>query len=97
MRGLLIPGRLSARAPGTSRPHMTLPQPVLLAVDRDHDRAAMPRVAELRGSPTDLAGVDPAERLSPTPHCFVAGSWLTMIPRAASRSSTVRRLNGKRP
>jgi hypothetical protein len=31
----------------------------------------MPLVAELRGSPTDLAGADPAERLCPAPHGFI--------------------------
>ena len=48
------------------------PQPMLLAVDRDHDRAAMPPVAELRGSPTDLAGAGPAEFLRPAPHGLIA-------------------------
>ena len=67
-----------------------------LAVDRNHDLVEMPLVAELRGTPMDLAGVDPAERLCPASHGFVAGSWLTTIPRAASRSSTIRRLSGKR-
>ena len=43
-----------------------------LAVDRDHDRAAMPLVAELRGSPTDFAGAGPAERLCPAPHGLMA-------------------------
>jgi hypothetical protein len=66
-----------------------------LAVDRDHDLVEMPLVAELRRTPTDLVGVDPAERLRPAPHGFVPDSWLTMIPRAARRSSTIRRLSGK--
>jgi hypothetical protein len=44
---------------------------LLLAVGRDHDRAAMPLVAELRRAPTDLAGCDPAERLGPAPHGFI--------------------------
>jgi hypothetical protein len=56
----------------------------------------MPLVAELRRAPTDFAGAGPSERLSPAPHGFVPDSWLTMIPRAASRSSTIRRLSGKR-
>jgi hypothetical protein len=43
-----------------------------LAVDRDHDRAAMPLVTEPGRAPTDLAGVDPSGRLHPTPRCFVA-------------------------
>jgi hypothetical protein len=59
------------------------PQPMILAVDRDHDLVEMPLVAELRGSPTDLAGVDPAERLRPAPYDVVADSWLTTIPRTA--------------
>jgi hypothetical protein len=67
-----------------------------LAVDRDHDRAAMPRVAELKRAPTALAGAGPAEFLSPASHGFVAGSWLTTIPRTASRSSTILRLSGQR-
>jgi len=62
----------------------------------ENDLVEMPLVAELRGAPTDLAGVDPAECLRPAPPGFVADSWLTMIPRAASRSSTIRRLSGKR-
>jgi hypothetical protein len=45
---------------------------LLLAVDRDHDRAAMPLVAELRRTPTDLAGAGPAERLRAAPHGFIA-------------------------
>jgi hypothetical protein len=68
---------------------------LLLAVDRDHDRAAMPLVAELRRTPTALPGAGPAERLSPTPHGVVSGSWLTTILRAASRSSTILRPSGK--
>jgi hypothetical protein len=67
-----------------------------LAVDRDHDRIEMPLVAELRRAPTDLAGAGPGERLRTAPHGVVADSWLTTIPRAASRSSTIRRLSGKR-
>jgi hypothetical protein len=71
--------------------NMALP----LAVDRDHDLVEMPLVAELRRAPTDLAGVDPAERLRPAPPGFVPDSWLTTIPRAASMSSIIRRLSGK--
>jgi hypothetical protein len=67
-----------------------------LAVDRDHDRAAMPRVAELRDAPTDPAGAGPSDRLSPAPHGFLPDSWLTTIPRATIRSSTIRRLSEKR-
>lgn len=48
------------------------PQPMLLAVDRDHDLVEMPLVAELRRAPTDLAGVDPSEFLRPAPHGFMA-------------------------
>ncbi len=43
-----------------------------LAVDRDHDLVEMPRVAELRGSPTDLAAIDPSERLRPAPDGLMA-------------------------
>jgi hypothetical protein len=56
-------------------------QPMALAVDRAHDLVEMPLVAELRGAPTDLAGAGPAHCLRPAPHGFVAGSWLTTIPR----------------
>jgi len=92
--------RPSTRAPGT-RPPQTVRidganMALHLAVDRDHDLVEMPLVAELRGAPTDLAGAGPAECLSPTPHGVVPDSWLTMIPRAASRSSTIHRLSGKR-
>jgi hypothetical protein len=48
------------------------PEPMLLAVDRDHDLVEMPLVAELRRAPTDLAGVYPSERLRPVPHGFMA-------------------------
>ena len=68
----------------------------LLAVDRDHDLVEMPLVAELRRAPTDLAAAGPAECLRTAPYGFVPDSWLTMIPRAASRSSTIRRLSGNR-
>ena len=37
----------------------------------ENDLVEMPLVAELRGSPTDLAGADPAERLCPAPHGFI--------------------------
>ncbi len=67
-----------------------------LAVDRDHDLVEMPLVAELKRAPTDLAAAGPAECLRTAPYGFVPDSWLTMIPRAASRSSTIRRLRGKR-
>jgi hypothetical protein len=67
-----------------------------LAVDRDHDLVEMPLVAELRGAPTDLVGVYPSECLRPAPHGFVPDSWLTTIPLAPSRSSTIRRLSGQR-
>ena len=43
-----------------------------LAVDRDHDLVERPRVAELRGSPTGLAGAGLSERLRPAPHGLVA-------------------------
>jgi len=43
-----------------------------LAVDRDHDLVEMPRVAELRRAPTDLAGAGPAEGLCPAPHGLIA-------------------------
>src|SRR5271165_942165 len=48
------------------------PEPMLLAVDRDHDLIEMPFVAELRSPTPDLVGVDPAEFLRPRPHCLVA-------------------------
>jgi hypothetical protein len=55
---------------------------MLLAVDRDHDLVEMPLVAELRRTPTDLAGAGPAECLRTAPYGFVPDSWLTTIPRA---------------
>jgi len=65
-----------------------------LAVDRDHDRSAMPGVAELRRAPTDPAGAGPSERLIPAPHGFVPDSWLARgapIPFHHSPASDVER------
>jgi len=45
---------------------------LLLAVYRAHDRIEMPLVAELRGAPTDLAGINLSESLCSAPHGFVA-------------------------
>jgi hypothetical protein len=60
----------------------------------EQDLVEMPLVAERRRAPTDPAGAGPAECLSPTPHGVVPDSWLMMIPRAASSSSTILRLGG---
>jgi len=47
------------------------PQPLLLAIDRDHNFVEMPLVADLPRPPTDLVGVDPSEFLRPALHGFV--------------------------
>jgi hypothetical protein len=51
----------------------------------------MPFVADPGKAATDLVG----ELLALSAHCRTV-SWLTMMPRAASNSSTMRRPSGKR-
>jgi hypothetical protein len=65
---------------------------VLLAANADDGFIEIPFVAKLSGrSPSDFIGKAPTEFLGPKPH------WCeTLIPRAASKSSTIRRLSGKR-
>ena len=68
------------------------PKPMLFAIDGDDDLIEMPLVAELgRASPDAIREFRPyfsAQRRTV--------SWLTIIPRAARRSSTTLRLNGNR-
>lgn len=69
------------------------PEPVFLATDRNDDFVEVAFVAEPTSrTPADVVGEVPAE--------FPAQSrivWrVTMIPRAASMSSTMRRMSGKR-
>ena len=68
-----------------------VPEPVWLAGDRDDDLIHMPFVAASRRAPADLIGECLAELLPPLAHGLV-----TQIPRAASISSTMRRLRGNR-
>lgn len=66
------------------------PKPMLLPGDADDDLVEVPLVATARRSPTDAVGEFPAEfRL----HCRIV-SCVTDMPRAASISSTIRRLSG---
>jgi hypothetical protein len=66
---------------------------VLLAGDFDHDLIQMPFIAGTGQPPPDPVGEVLAKTLRA--HCRTL-SWLTMMSRAASISSTMRRLSGKR-
>jgi hypothetical protein len=68
------------------------PQPVLDPGNLDDDLIEMPLVPGAGQPPPDPAGELLAELERPLPHV----SWLTTMPRAASISSTMRRLSGKR-
>src|SRR4051794_40186564 len=69
------------------------PQPVFLAANGDDDLIEVPFVAKLSGrAPADFIRKMSTKFLRPKAHCLME----TMIPRAASRSSTIRRLSGKR-
>src|SRR3984893_16027658 len=67
------------------------PEPVPLPGDADDNLIKVPFVATARRSPTDAVGEFPAEFEAPWPV-----SCVTEMPRAASISSTMRRLNGNR-
>jgi hypothetical protein len=74
------------------------PEPVLRTGDGDDDFIKMPFIAAARGSPTDAVGELAAEFQA---HwrlliCSAAQPYVTETPRAASISSTMRRLNGNR-
>jgi hypothetical protein len=69
---------------------------VLLSGDGDDDLVEVPFVAPAGGSPADAVGefapeFQPHCRLS---ICFAAQPYVTEMPRAASISSTMRRLSG---
>ena len=51
----------------------------------------MPLVAELRGMPTDLAGVDTAECLRPAPHGFMADDDLAPRQQVLDHSQAERK------
>jgi hypothetical protein len=68
------------------------PEPVLLAGDLENDVIKMPLVSRARQPTADLIGESLAEFQR---HCRTV-SWLMTMPRAASISSTMRRLSGKR-
>jgi hypothetical protein len=65
---------------------------VLHTGDLEHDLIQMPFVAHPRKAATDLVG----ELLAELARQCRTVSWLTMMPRAASNSSTMRRPSGKR-
>jgi hypothetical protein len=67
------------------------PQPVRDPANLERDLIEMPFVAAPWQATTDLVGKRLAEFACPLPHGFV----LTMMPWAASNSSTIRRPNGK--
>ena len=67
-------------------------EPMLFPGDADDDFIQVPLIATARRSLTDAAGQIPPNLRS---HCRIV-SWVTEMPRAASISSTMRRLNGKR-
>ena len=68
------------------------PEPMLFPGDADDDLIQVPFVATARRSLTDAVG---EYRPNLRPHCRIV-SWVTEMPRAASISSTMRRLNGNR-
>jgi hypothetical protein len=68
------------------------PEPVFNPGDLDHDLIQMPLVSGRRRLTADLIG----EVLAKLERPLHTLSWLTMMPRAASISSTMRRLGGKR-
>ena len=68
------------------------PEPVFLAGDRNDHLIQVPFVAAAWGSPANAVGEFPTEF---RPHCRIV-SYVTEMPRAASISSTMRRLNGNR-
>lgn len=66
---------------------------MLLAANGNHDLIKVPFVAKpTGGTPTDFASKVLTKFLDPKAHGLVR----TVIPRAASRSSTIRKLSGKR-
>jgi hypothetical protein len=67
-------------------------EPVLLAGDADDDLIEVPFVATARRAPLDAVGKLPAELQA---HRRIV-SYVTEMPRAASISSTIRRLSGNR-
>ena len=69
------------------------PEIVLLAGNLEHNFIHMPLVAGLRRSRRRMMLANSWPNLSP--HWRIV-SWLTSMPRKASISSTIRRLNGKR-
>ena len=68
------------------------PAPVLLASNAEDDLVKVPFVAAAGGSPTDAVGEFLAEFQAPLPDRLVGNR----VPRAASISSTIRKLNGYR-
>jgi hypothetical protein len=68
------------------------PEPMLLPGDGDDDLIEMPFVTASGRSPTDAVSEFPAEFDVPLADCLVG----TEMPRAASISSTMRRLKGNR-
>ena len=67
------------------------PQPMLHPGNFERDLIKMPFVANPGKAATDLVG----EMLTELAHCRTV-SWVTMMPRAASNSSTMRSPSGKR-
>ena len=68
------------------------PEPMLFTSDADHNVIEMPFVARSRTTPADLVGKILAELHRPLPYRLA----VIRIPRAASISSTMRRLKGNR-
>ena len=68
------------------------PAPVLLASNAADDLVEVPFVAAAGGSPTDAVGEFLAEFQAPLPDRLVGNR----VPRAASISSTIRKLSGNR-
>ena len=68
------------------------PEPVLYPGDLGNNLVDVPLVSGAEQSPTDPVG----ELLAELERRLPEVSWLTTMPRAASISSTIRRLRGKR-
>src|SRR5215213_1562254 len=69
------------------------PEPVLRSADHQAHFVEVPLVSRVWQLAADLVSEALAELARPLPHGL---SWLTTMPRAASISSTMRRLSGKR-
>ncbi len=68
LRRVSIPAALNQSVKNKAVGIDSAPQPMLLAIDCDHDFVEMPFVTEPRHPPTDLVGRNPTACLRPGPH-----------------------------